>query len=232
MIIAEQKPFERIVEMTAKARNILVAGCGTCVTVCLAGGAKEVAVVASKLRLAAQNAGRKITVTEATIERQCENEFVEKLAPALKGVDTVVSLACGIGVQFLAEAFQNLPILPGVNTRFLGAPSKQGTWQEKCMACGDCRLDKTAGVCPMARCSKNLLNGPCGGSANGKCEVNPQKIECAWQLIIDRMEKLGRLDELEAITPPNDWSTAHDGGVRETASEQAVPAKTEAMKSV
>lgn len=226
MIIAEQKPFEKIREMLRGRQKVLVAGCGTCVTVCMAGGAKEVAVLASKLRIASMTAGESCTFTEQTIERQCETEFVSALAPAVKDVDAVISLACGIGVQFLAAAFPTVPIFPGLNTKFIGAPEQHGTWSEKCMACGNCRLDKTGGICPIARCSKRLLNGPCGGSSNGKCEVNLKSIDCAWQLIIDRMEKLGRLAELEEITPPNDWTTAHDGGVRTVVSEQALPART------
>jgi ferredoxin len=226
MIIAEQKPFERIREMLGSRQKVLVAGCGTCVTVCMAGGAKEVAALAAKLQFAARTDGHTLAVSEATVERQCEKEFVEKLAPSVKDVEAVVSLACGIGVQFLADAFPGLLILPGVNTKFLGAPEQHGTWLEKCMACGDCRLDATAGVCPIARCSKSLLNGPCGGSSNGKCEVDPEKVECAWQLIHDRLEKMGRLGELENITPPNEWKTAHDGGVRRVVSEQALPGRT------
>jgi len=103
--------------------------------------------------------------------------------------------------------------VPGLNTSFLGLPEKQGVWAERCAACGNCILDKTAGICPIARCAKSLLNGPCGGSQGGRCEIDPQ-VECAWQLIYDRLQAREELELLEEIIPPRDWSTNRDGGPR------------------
>jgi hypothetical protein len=109
-------------------------------------------------------------------------------------------------------------VYPGVNTKFLGGTNEPGLWTENCQSCGDCILDRTGGICPIARCSKSLLNGPCGGSQNGKCEID-KDIDCAWQLIYDQMKGLGRLDDLLKIEPIKDWSKNRDGGPRKVVRE-------------
>jgi len=220
MIVAEQKPLEEIKSMIADARRVLIVGCGTCVTVCFAGGEKEVGILASALRMATRLDGDEKEILEATVQRQCEYEYNEAVADLVDQVDIVVSLACGIGVQTMNEQFPHKLTVPGLNTTFLGMPVEQGVWVERCQACGNCVLGITGGICPIARCSKSLLNGPCGGSQNGKCEVNPD-IECAWQLIYDRMAALGKLDLLlqPTINPMKDWSTSRDGGPRKIVRE-------------
>ena len=220
MIVAERKPFDAILQMLGSSRRVMVLGCRTCVAVCLAGGDREVAVLASELRLKAAADGRELQLVEKSVERQCDREFVEPLAAELAKVDVVLSLGCGCGVQFLAEVFPNLVVLPGLNTRLIGVTTDQGEWAERCGTCGDCMLDITGGICPIARCSKSLLNGPCGGSQDGRCEVNSQT-DCAWQLIYDRLERLGRLDQLAQPLPPRDWRTARDGGPRRVTRPEA-----------
>lgn len=220
MIVGERKPVESILAMLAPHGKVLLAGCGTCVTVCLAGGEKEVGVLAAALRLARQAEGKPLEVVEATIERQCEHEFVEELAAKLAGVDAILSLGCGAGVQTIAERYGDMPVYPGLNTSFIGIPVKHGDWAERCAACGDCVLDSTGGICPIARCSKSLLNGPCGGSADGKCEVS-KDTDCAWQLIFDRLKAQGRLELLAEVRPPKDWSRHRDGGPRRIVREDA-----------
>jgi ferredoxin len=196
MIIAERKPMEEIKQFVAPYGKVLVAGCGTCVTVCWAGGEKEVALLASQLRLAGSGGGKEISVFEATVERQCEREMVAEIKDKIAEADVVISLACGSGVQTIAEMFEDKPVFPGVNTTFIGMPEKEGLWVEMCGACGDCFLDRTGGVCPVVRCAKGLLNGPCGGTRRGgKCEIDPDK-DCAWVLIYRRLEKQGRLDAM------------------------------------
>ena len=215
MIIAERKPFDELYERAIKYDKILLLGCGSCVTVCMAGGEKEVDILASQIALAAKERGGAIEVAEHTITRQCDAEFFdEATSRKIAEADAVLSMACGVGVQFCAERFPDKPIYPCLNTSFYGATLEQGVWSERCAGCGECVLADFGGVCPIARCSKSLLNGPCGGSADGKCEVDPENIECAWQLIYDRMEKLGRLEELEENKPMKDWSPNRDGGPR------------------
>ncbi|HOO56781.1 MAG TPA: methylenetetrahydrofolate reductase C-terminal domain-containing protein [bacterium] len=214
MILAERKPLAEIIELIGDARKVLVLGCGTCVTVCFAGGSKEVGILASQLRMAASKAGKELEVVEETIERQCEDEFFEGVKEKISDADVVLSLACGVGVQTIAELFPEVVPLPGVNTTSFGRPVEPGVFVEYCAGCGDCLLALTAGICPIARCSKSLLNGPCGGSENGRCEVDPENIPCAWHMIYERLEKLGRLDWLDKISEAKDWSSSASGGVR------------------
>ena len=213
MIVAEQKKLDEIKAMLAPYQRILVLGCGTCVTVCFAGGEKEVGILASTLRMAFRLEGQEKTILEATVQRQCEYEYNAAIQDKLKDVDVVLSLSCGIGVQTMNEQFPYMRTAPGLNTSFLGQPMEQGVWAERCQACGNCVLDRTGGICPIARCSKSLLNGPCGGSANGKCEIS-KDVDCAWQLIYDRLKSLNMLHLMEEITPEKDWGTSRDGGPR------------------
>jgi ferredoxin len=218
MIIGQQKPLDEIKQMIADYQKILILGCGTCVTVCFAGGEKEVGILASSLRMATGLEGHNKEFMEATVQRQCEYEYNQEVADLVKEADAVLSLACGIGVQTMNEQFPETITLPGLNTSFLGQPVEEGVWEERCQACGNCILDRTAGICPIARCSKSLLNGPCGGSVNGKCEIDPD-IDCAWQLIYDRLKALGKLELMIEIQPARDWSTSRDGGPRKFVRE-------------
>jgi hypothetical protein len=205
MIIAERKPMEEIKQLIAPYKRVLVAGCETCVAVCWAGGEKEVGILASQLRLARRAEGSEISVLEATVERQCEREMVAEVRDKVAKAEVVVSLACGSGVQTMAEMFEDKPVFPGVNTTFIGMPEKEGLWVEMCGACGDCFLDRTGGVCPIVRCAKGLLNGPCGGTRKGgKCEIDPDK-DCAWVLIHGRLQKQGRLDVMRKYYPPKNY---------------------------
>jgi len=155
----------------------------------------------------------------ATIERQCEWEFVEELAEKVVGVDAIMSIACGIGVQALAERFDPIPVYPGVNTSALTIREEAGIWAARCAACGDCVLGETFGYCPIARCAKSLLNGPCGGTRkNGKCEVN-EDVDCVWSLIVERAERRGRLESLSILRKPKDWSNSRHGGPKRVIRE-------------
>lgn len=219
MITAEQKPFDEIYKSIEGAEKLLVLGCGTCVTVCMAGGEKEVGVLASLIRLANKEKGVSMEILEDTIERQCDKEFFEDVKNKIEEADTVLSMACGVGVQYCGEIFDGKLVLPALNTKFYGTNLDVGVWSERCAGCGECVLEKFGGICPVARCSKSLLNGPCGGSQDGMCEVDPENIECAWQLIYDRMKVLGRLNRLEENEPVKDWSPGRDGGPRKIVRE-------------
>ncbi len=218
MITAERKPIDEIIEYVTPYRRILLVGCNECVTVCSAGGRKEVGLLSSALQMAFMQAGRTLEIKELTLERQCDPEYIEELAGTINHVDAVVSMACGCGVQEIAKRFKDKPVFPAVNTEFMGASERQGVWAERCQGCGNCILGITGGICPVARCSKRLLNGPCGGSSNGKCEINPE-VDCAWQLIWDRLKALGIEDKYEEIMPAKDWRTSRDGGPRKILRE-------------
>ncbi|MCS7304018.1 MAG: methylenetetrahydrofolate reductase C-terminal domain-containing protein [Thermoguttaceae bacterium] len=204
MIVAERKPLEEIEAMLGGAEKLLVVGCGTCVAVCMAGGEKEVELLATELRLRSGLSGRRRRIDQVTLTRQCDREYLEPLAPYIDEYDAIISMACGAGVQLLAERFEHKLVLPALNTRFIGVTEGPGQWSQRCLACGQCLLHLTGGICPITLCPKNLLNGPCGGTNHGKCEVNPEN-PCAWTLIYHRLEKLGRLDLLEVIQPPKDY---------------------------
>lgn len=218
MITAVRKPMGEIIEYIHPYRRILLVGCNECVTVCAAGGRKEVGLLSTALQLAVMQAGRTLDVREVTLERQCDPEYVEELVRYIDQTDAVVSMACGCGVQEIARRFKEKPVFPAVNTQFMGASERQGIWVERCQGCGDCLLGLTGGVCPVARCSKRLLNGPCGGSTNGKCEISPD-VDCAWQLIWDRLKALGLEKRYEEIVSAKDWRMSRDGGPRKIIRE-------------
>lgn len=213
MIIAEQKSLEEMKSLIGDSQNVLVVGCGTCVTVCFAGGSREAEIVAASLRMSTRLDGNGRKVKDVTVQRQCEWEYLDEIMDQVADADLILSLGCGIGVQAIAEHFPQKWVVPGLNTTFLGLPTEQGVWAERCAACGDCILGLTGGICPIARCSKSLLNGPCGGSENGHCEISPE-VDCAWQLIYDRLTSMGRLDALLELQEPKNWRTSRDGGPR------------------
>ncbi|MCX5804106.1 MAG: methylenetetrahydrofolate reductase C-terminal domain-containing protein [Proteobacteria bacterium] len=218
MITAERKPLSEIKAMIAPYRKILVVGCGTCVAECASGGEKEVGLLSSALRMDAKMEGREIETKEITLDRQCVYEFIEQLSGLVNQYDVILSLGCGAGVQAVAEVFPEAYVVPALNTTFIGETKEAGLWVENCRGCGDCKLGYFAAICPITRCAKGLFNGPCGGSKDGKCEVNPDT-PCAWQLIITRLDESGRLNLLQAIHPPADWSKREGKGPRKIERE-------------
>ena len=221
MIVGEQKPVMEILQMVSPNKKLLILGCGTCVKTCFAGGEDEVTTLASVLRLALKTKGIFVQIEELTVERQCEDAFIAEAANAVSRNEEVLSLACGAGVQAVARRFPRSLVLPGVNTTFLGVLERRGLFTEECSGCGDCQLAVFGGVCPFTRCAKKLLNGPCGGSRNGKCEVNADT-DCAWHLIIERLSAQGRLNQLRAYVPPKQWQTSLSGGPRKLIREDHV----------
>ena len=220
MIVADRKNVREIRDMIKDHDRVLLVGCGTCVTVCLAGGEREVGILGSALRMSLKLIGRgNVVVNECTIERQCEDAFIDALAPHVAEYDAVCSFGCGAGVQALAERFPKTAVYPGLNTQFIGILESQGVWTEKCMGCGDCVLAGFGGICPVTRCAKRLLNGPCGGSTEESCEVDPER-PCAWQLIYERLKGIDQLDRLEEVAPPKDWSTSWHSGPRKVVRKE------------
>jgi len=214
MIVGKLKDIEEIKNMLPEdMESLLIIGCGTCVSVSLAGGEREAKSLCELLNLYYQSQNRNVDIKAETIKRQCDDEFIDTQKLNFKNYEVVLSLACGVGVQHLGIKHPQKLILPGVNTTFYGRNSAPGEWDEMCVGCGDCVLDDFAGVCPVARCSKSLLNGPCGGSQDGKCEVDDE-IDCGWDLIYERAKEINKLDSILDYDGPKDWSTYRDGGVR------------------
>jgi len=204
MIVTAQKPLEEILDFLSPYSSILIAGCDGCTQP--PRGLREAQTLGELVELAGRLRGRNLRMKVTTVAKQCDSHLtVTTLKPQIEDVEAILSLSCGLGVQTIAEVLPEVLVFPGQNTLFIGTEMREeGTFEERCVACGDCILALTGGICPIARCAKGLLNGPCGGATNGKCEVDPDK-DCAWCLIIDRLEKLGKLDVLEAIRPPQNF---------------------------
>lgn len=221
MIVADRKPINEILAMVKDLNKILIIGCKGCVTVCNVGGSKEVGILASILRIARRKEGKPLQVEERNIERQCDPEYIAQIKDTVGQYDGVISMACGVGPQFLAEAYPEQRFFPAVNTTFFGGAIQHGVWSERCAGCGICVIHYFGGMCPIARCSKSLLNGPCGGSARGKCEVS-KDIDCIWDIIVRKKMEEGRLDDLLEVKPAKDWRTARHGGPRKSVREELV----------
>ena len=213
MIVAERKKIPELLSIVKDHKRILVLGCGTCVTVCLSGGEREVSIISSALRIASMKSASPIRVNELTIERQCDNVFIETAAEEIKKVDAVLSLGCGAGVQAIAERYPETPVYAGLDTTFLGILEERGVWTEKCAQCGACVLADFGGICPVTRCAKKMLNGPCGGSREDRCEISPNQ-PCAWQLIYKRLKSIDQLDKIKEIHSSKKWSASLNGGSR------------------
>lgn len=213
MIIVERKPLSQIFKLIEKYKKVLILGCRGCAGVCLTGGEREVKKLASVLKIARQREGSFLEVRAEVLIRQCDVDILRTLPKIIGDSEAVISMACGVGVNLIADMYPEIKVYPGVDTLFLGAHVSFEKWEEKCRACGECIIDKTAGLCPIVRCPKGLLNGPCGGSQTERCEINPE-IPCVWYEIVMRLEKRGELDVLDEITPPKNWGLSYGQGPR------------------
>lgn len=221
MIVTEVKPLEEILNLISPYSTILICGCDGCTQP--PRSIKEAEVLSRLLELGGKRRGKEFSFKVTTISKQCDSHMVTTaLEEQLQGMDAVLSLGCGAGVQTILGVFPDLIVLPAQNTLFIGMEDRErGLLEEKCAACGDCLLGLTGGICPVTRCAKGLLNGPCGGCSNKKCEVDPEK-DCAWYLIIKRLEKQGKLDIVEDIRPPRDFQAVmRPGRIIERALEEA-----------
>ncbi|MBU0990881.1 MAG: methylenetetrahydrofolate reductase C-terminal domain-containing protein [Proteobacteria bacterium] len=204
MVKAKRKPIEEIKEAIAGYKNILNVGCGGCVSVCLAGGQREVNELNAVLKLHMSKDNVQKSIDGYTVERQCNVKFLDELDPMATKYDCIISMACGAGVQNMAERFPGIPVFPLVNTVSIGIDRNLGMYEEKCRACGHCVLGYTGGICPVTRCSKGLFNGPCGGTNNGNCEIS-NEVPCAWYDIYNRLKAQNRLDDILKVQPPMEW---------------------------
>ena len=180
---------------------------------CLAGGEREVEELCCALQLALVEREGETELAGMSAKRVCDWEFLEPIQEELRSADAIFSLACGAGMNLLSEKLEGVDIIPAVDTLFMGTNVAPDGWREWCAGCGDCVIDRTFGICPVARCAKSLLNGPCGGSNKGKCEIG-EDVECVWAKIVERAKARGRLGDLVKVEGPKDWSTARDGGQR------------------
>jgi len=203
MLVTEQKPLNEILESLGEKKNFFLLGCNGCAEVCETGGETGLSTMKEEL----EKAGKTIT-EDVLIDFPCNKILVSmrlsRHGNALEKADSILVLACGIGVQAVSNVVGKT-VHPALNTMSLGG--FQGLWpsEERCAQCGDCVLDLTGGICPVTSCTKSLLNGPCGGASGGKCEVDPEK-ECGWDKIYKRLEQIGRTDMLKQYRKPRDYS--------------------------
>jgi hypothetical protein len=204
VIVTAQKPLDEILDFLSPYDSILIAGCDGCTQP--PRGLREAKTLAQLLELGGKLRDKKFDLRVTTLPKQCDSYLtLTMLQTQIQGIEAILSLACGLGVQTITQVLPDCPAFPSQNTLFIGSEIREdNTLEERCAACGDCMLAITGGICPVARCAKSLLNGPCGGSQHGKCEIDPGK-DCAWDLIIKRLEKLGRLSALEEIRMPRNF---------------------------
>jgi len=190
MIITQKKPIEELLAMLSGVKKVAIVGCGNCAAACQTGGEKEI----EEMKALLEEKGFEVVATVLPDEC-CHKMLVKKDTKVLRdcGAEAIVGMACGDGVQTVADNIQ-LPVYPANNTMFLGQIERVGMFHEYCKMCGDCVLGETGGICPITKCAKSLVNGPCGGAKNGKCEVNPEN-DCAWIQIYNRMVAIGQEDK-------------------------------------
>ncbi len=207
MIITKQKDFTELLRCI-ESKPVFIIGCNECATLCHTGGKDEVLALKEALEK------KQIPVSGWVIlEPAChlmnDKRMLKEYAKELSKTDTVLVLACGNGVQTIADILSEKEIIAGTDTLFLGKISRVNEFDKRCMLCGECLLDNFEGFCPVTRCPKSMLNGPCGGSSNGKCEINSE-MECVWDCIYQKLKKKGKLDVMLAIQEPKDWSKASE----------------------
>ena len=204
MIVTTQKPLDEVLDFISPYSDILVVGCDGCTQP--PRGLREAKTLSQLLELAGKLNNKEFTFKTATVGKQCDDYMAASvLRPQIGNAEAVLSLACGLGVQTLAAIFPDIPVFPAQNTHFMGAEDRdEGILEMRCAGCGDCLLAVTGGICPVARCTKGLLNGPCGGAKDDKCELSPER-DCAWVLIYNNMKRQGKLDLLKAYRPPRDY---------------------------
>ncbi|MCX5749462.1 MAG: methylenetetrahydrofolate reductase C-terminal domain-containing protein [Candidatus Saganbacteria bacterium] len=205
MIVTEQKKIEEILGMLKESKSIFIAGCGSCATTTNTGGEEQV----REMKKALEKAGKRVTGTKV-IESTCDERLCKKdlkdLRKEMDEADTFLVMSCGAGSQTIADLIGK-KTFPALNSMFLARVERAGKFYEMCTTCGDCQLDKTGGICLITRCAKNTLNGPCGGSVEGKCEVNKEN-DCAWAIIEERLKQINSVSDIRDFRPVKDWSAA------------------------
>ena len=200
--ITRQKTEEEIDGLLERLNRIFIIGCGTCVTLCRTGGQPEVKAMQEKL----SKKGKMITGT-LILPVACDNlteEALKECGPQMDQADALLIMTCAFGVQTAARQVAK-PVIPALDTLFIGKEQGGlGRFEEICVQCGECILGITGGICPVTSCHKGLVNGPCGGTNNGKCEIDSEK-DCAWTLIYRRLEEQGQLHLMKRYQRPRNY---------------------------
>ncbi len=211
--ITKQKPLDEVKQLLEELDRVYIIGCGTCATMTRTGGIEEVAAMKEQL----EELGKLVTGT-IVIPTACDEmteAAVKDNEEAVQQANCILVMACALGVH-RASLYLDQPVIPALDTLFIGVEDSPGSFQEVCAQCGQCILGETAAICPVTRCHKGLLNGPCGGTNDGKCEVDKEK-DCAWTLIYRRLEEQGRLDLMRKCQPPKNYQAVLKPGITRIA---------------
>ncbi len=203
MIITKQKKFKDLLNSVGKG-PVFILGCNECATLCHTGGEEEVLAMKDAFEKKQVRVSGWVILEPAchlNNDKRLLRSFKEELSKSKK----ILVLACGNGVQTITEIFDDKDIISGTDTLFLGEIKRVNEFDKRCNMCGECLLDLFGGLCPISRCPKSMLNGPCGGAKGGKCEINPD-MDCVWDQIYNRLKQSGKLHLLEEIQKPKDWS--------------------------
>jgi hypothetical protein len=202
--ITKQKPYDEIIQQLQDFGRLFIAGCGTCATLTRTGGTEEVAAMKEHL----QSQGKLVTGS-VVIPVACDDvteALIKENNSSIQSANGILVMACALGVHRMSLDV-NKPVIPALDTLFIGMDDGQGSFHEVCAQCGQCILGDMADICPITACHKGLLNGPCGGTNNGKCEVDKEK-DCAWTLIYNRLRDQNRLDMMRKYQPPKNYQVA------------------------
>jgi len=203
MIVSRQKPFEEILSSLAGCRAVFLVGCTKCATVCKSGGEEEVWQMQENLLAAGIEVTGSVVIDEACHMLRVSRDLRSK-QQLVDDADAMLVMACGAGIQSVAAATSKKTVA-ALDSLFLGNIRRFGQFEQKCSLCGECVLTETAGICPVTSCAKGLLNGPCGGMDNGRCETD-QETPCAWAEIFDRLRESAGENSLNRFSAPKDFA--------------------------
>jgi len=207
MIITKKKDFNELTQLINK-KPVFIIGCSECATLCNTGGEKEVREMKEKLEKENINVTGWV-ILDPACHLNNDKRILKKYKENISKSEKILVLACGNGSQTVSEIIQDADVIPGTDTLFLGEIKRLGEFEKRCEMCGECIQDLFAGICPVSRCPKVILNGPCGGASNGKCEIN-KEMDCVWILIINQLKKKGKMDLLKKIQKPKNWSKSEE----------------------
>ena len=199
--ITKKKPFEELEKLLEAMERIFIIGCGTCTTMCHTGGQPEVIAMEEELKTKGTVVTGWMVIPVACDE--LSHEALEEHREAIEQAQALLIMTCAFGVQTVAMHLDK-PVLPALDTLFIGKEKSLGTFEEICVQCGECVLGETAGICPVAGCHKGLVNGPCGGTNKGKCEVDSNK-DCVFTLIYKKLAKMGKVDLMRKYHSPKNY---------------------------